>query len=157
MKKLLTFTVMLMLCGILVTGGCSSKSEDAAVPYSPETTIDETVEPDYAGPIVEAALTSLCQGDRETHSSLFIEEGKNAMTEEIFRSGQEQITGRIGTYNNNKTFGKINEENGYLVAYYYAEFTEETVPVEVRAIFQEENGEMKLAGFWLNSPKLRGE
>ncbi len=158
MKKFLVFMLMITLCGLMVTGGCGSKTEETAVPYTPDTTMDETVEPDYAGSIVEAALTSLSQGDHKTHASLFIEEGKNQMTEEIFRSGHEQVTNLIGTYiNNSKTFGKIQEETGFLVAYYYAEFTEETIPVEVRAFFQEENGEMRLAGFWLNSPKLRGD
>ena len=54
---------------------------------------------------------------------------------------------------NRKTVVKT--ENGYTVVYYKARFTEETSGVVVRAVFQEEDGEMKLAGFWLDSPGLR--
>ncbi len=111
-------------------------------------------EPDYAGPVVESALESLSGGDFETYTSLFTEASQPALTEEAFTEGHEVITGKIGEYVS-KTYVKDEMESGYNVLYYEAEFTGEPEKVAVRAIFQEDNGKMKLAGFWLDSPNLR--
>jgi len=143
MKRKLIWMLLFALCGSLVLTGCGSKTaENGEVPFSE--------------PVVEEALTSLSQGDYTTYAGLFIKEGREQMTEEQFQQGYQLIKDLIGRYVS-KTYQKVQQENGYMVAYYQAEFTKETGTVEVRAVFQEEDGEMKLAGFWLNSPKLRGE
>jgi hypothetical protein len=66
---------------------------------------------------------------------------------------QLSIIGKIGTYVN-KTFVEVKDESGYKVVYYQAQFTNEPSNVTVRAVFQEENSKMKLAGFWVDSPRL---
>jgi hypothetical protein len=111
-------------------------------------------EPDYAVPVVESALKSISNGDYDTYVTLFIDEARSQLSEDVFRQAHQLITGKIGNYKS-KTFSKVKVENGYKVAYYEAEFTEEPDIVTIRAVFDEEDDQMKLAGFWLDSPKLR--
>jgi hypothetical protein len=103
---------------------------------------------------VESALESISRGDYPTYNGLFTEESHKQLPEAAFHQMQQAVIGIIGTYVD-KTFVEVKDENGYKVAYYQAQFTDEPSGVTVRAVFQEENGKMKLAGFWLDSPKLR--
>jgi hypothetical protein len=141
MKKTFFLILLILLSGSMVMGGCGDKEEEVSG------------EPEYAGSIVETAITSLCNGDFEKHRSVFTEETADLLSEEGFLEGYNFITGRIGTYIS-KTYDDTENENGYTVVYYDAEFTDETVPVQIRGVFENDGGEMKLAGFWLNSPKL---
>jgi hypothetical protein len=142
MKRVIFSLMAVILAAAVIVAGCGGGTAETAE------------EPDYAVPIVEAALKSLSGGDYETYLSLFIEEGQQALTEEAFTQGHQVITGKIGEYRS-KTYVREAMESGYKVLYYEAEFSGETEKVTVKAVFQEEEGEMKLAGFWLDSPNLR--
>ncbi len=140
--KNLIFCISLVLTLLFTAfSGCGTNTEPAE-------------EPDYAVPVVESALKSISSGDYDRYVNLFNDEARSQLTEDAFRQANQLITGKIGTYVS-KTFTSVKVENGYEVAYYDAKFTEEPGTVTVRAVFQEEDNEMKLAGFWLDSPGLR--
>ena len=141
MKNLIFCVLLVSTLTTAAFTGCSTDTEPAE-------------EPDYAVPVVESALKSISSGDYETYVSLFNEASRSQLTEPVFRQAHQLITGKIGNYVG-KTFTEVKVENGYKVAYYKAQFTEESNVVIVRAVFEEEDGQMKLAGFWLDSPGLR--
>jgi hypothetical protein len=142
MKRVIFSLLAVILTASVIVAGCGGGTAGTAE------------EPNYAGPVVEAALKSLSGGDFETYAGLFTEASQPALTKEAFTEGHEVITGKIGEYVS-KTYVEEKTESGYKVLYYEAEFTGEPETVTVRAIFQEDKGEMKLAGFWLDSPNLR--
>ncbi len=161
MKKILSLMLVLaMVMGCVVFIACSG-GESKPTPSTPapssssETPTPPAEEPEYASPIVDSALQSLSNGDYTTHVNLFIEELQGQLTEATFQQAHQIITGRIGTYVN-KSFERVQQEGIYEAVYYQSQFTDEPDAVRVKALFQGENGEMKLAGFWLDSPKLRG-
>ena len=137
---LCVFAVSLFV-GAGILAACSSNSEHLQ-------------EPDYAGPTVESALRSLSDGDYSAYESLLTEASRSLLTEVAFQQVHQLITGKVGTYID-KSFVEVTDEGGYLTVYYEAKFTDETSDVSVKAVFREENGEIKLAGFHLDSPKLR--
>ena len=141
MKKHIIYLAILTFLALLLLAGCGTATEPA-------------VEPEYASPVVESALQSMSRGDYTTYVKLFTEESQSQLTEAAFQQAHQLITGKIGTYVS-KSFEKVQQESIYEVAYYQAQFTDEPAGVSVKAVFQEENGGMKLAGFWLDSPKLR--
>lgn len=143
MKRVIFSLLVLILTVSVIVFGCGGTTET-------------TGEPDYAVPIVETALKSLSGGDYETYVALFDTESQESLTEDIYTQSCEFITEKIGEYRS-KTYVREAIEQGYTVLYYEAEFTGETEKVTVRAVFQEDKGEMKLAGFWLDSPNLRRE
>ena len=114
----------------------------------------EVKEPEYANPIVETALRSISDGDYLTHAELFTPETRAQMPESVFRQGHELIMSKVGSYVD-KEFFNVEEQGKYVIVFYQARFTEETNNVTVKAVFESVDGEMKLAGFWLDSPKLR--
>ena len=126
-----------------------------AIVCSSCNTESETVqEPGYAGPIVEAALRSISDGDYTKHAELFAPETRAHMTESVFQQGHTVITSKIGHYME-KEFSEVQKDGKYTVVVYKVRFTEEPADVTVRAVFEEIDGEMMLAGFWLDSPRLR--
>lgn len=141
MRNLISWILPVLVLTSAVFSGCGTGTETAE-------------EPDYAVPVVESALQSISSGDYETYVDFFNEESQSQLTEAVFRQAHQLITGKIGSYVS-KTFEKVKVENGYKVVYYKAEFTDEPDIVTVRAVFDEEGDRMKLAGFWLDSPRLR--
>ena len=137
-----------ILCRLLIPSlllvpltGCSSNQGGMA-------------DPSYAAPIVEAALTSISDGDYEKHIELFVSELHSKLPETEFNKAHSNITSVIGHYQDKK-FVSVTDQSPYTVVIYQARFSEEPAGVTAKAIFQEVAGEMKLAGFWLDSPKLR--
>jgi len=76
------------------------------------------------------------------------------MTEAVFDETNAGIRSKIGDYVS-KEFWKAESKDQYTIVYYNAKFTDEPADVTVKVVFQEINGEMKVPGLWLDSPKLR--
>jgi len=64
----------------------------------------------------------------------------------------------IGDYiPGSKEFVKTIKENGFTSVAYNAEHTEEPAGVKVKIVIRKVNNDMKIAGSWFDSPKLRGK
>jgi hypothetical protein len=110
-------------------------------------------EPDYAVEIAESALQSLSACDYAAHMALYTPDAQAAVNEADFNTKCQAIKAIIGDYID-KEFWKAETKNSYTVVYYNANFSEEPDGVVVSVYFQEIDGEMYIAGFWLDSPKL---
>ncbi len=111
-------------------------------------------EPDYANAIAESALQSMNQCDYAAHAALYTPEAQATFTEDIFDTTCQQIKAIIGDYID-KEFWRAQTQDSYIVVDYLANFSEEPEDVTVSIYFEEIDGEMYIAGFWLDSPKLR--
>lgn len=111
-------------------------------------------EPDYANQIVETALQSMSDGDYAKHMGLFSPEVQGEISEADFNTINQQIKSVIGDYID-KEFWKTETEYGYTAVYYKANFSEEPEDVIVTVYFEKIDGEVYIAGFLLDSPKLR--
>jgi hypothetical protein len=114
------------------------------------------VEPDYANQMTESALQGMSDGDYAGYIENFSPDAQSSLAEADFDEASQLIKSLVGDYID-KEFWKTEEEDGYTVVYYKANFTEEPADVIITVYFTEVDGEMYIAGFWLNSPKLRGE
>ncbi|MCX6011317.1 MAG: DUF3887 domain-containing protein [Chloroflexi bacterium] len=110
-------------------------------------------EPDYASQIAESALQSLSDGDYATHAALYTPDAQATFSEAQFNAGCQEIKSLIGDYID-KEFQKAETQDSYTVVYYNANFSEELEGVIVSIYFEEIDGEMYIAGFDLDSPKL---
>ena len=110
-------------------------------------------EPDYANEIAESALQSLNACDYEAHVALYTPEGQNNINETNFDIVCSQLKSVIGDYID-KEFFRAEEENGYTVVDYKADFSEEPDGVTFKFYFEEIDGEMYIAALWPESPKL---
>ena len=108
----------------------------------------------YADPITENILLAMNEGNYTKYSKHFDATMKHALPETVFNETNTLITSKIGAYDS-KTFWKAERENQYTTVYYKAKFTQEPDDVIVKVVFQEIGGENKVAGLWLDSPKLR--
>lgn len=111
-------------------------------------------EPDYASEITESALVSMSACDYAAHIVLYTPDARMAVTEDQFNFGCSEIKNLIGDYSD-KEFWKAEVQNSYVVVYYTSSYSDEPDGVTVTVYFEEIEGEMYIAGFWLDSPKLR--
>jgi hypothetical protein len=138
-----------MLVAILVLGlavvGCNRAEP-----------VDEAEVRAYADSMVENILQSMKEGDYTGFSRDFDRQMKSALTESVFLETHAGIQKKIGEYIS-KEFWKVYHEDDLVVTYYRARFTGEEEDVFVQAVFQETDGKICVAGFLLDSPKLRKE
>jgi hypothetical protein len=128
--------IMLVIIGGLV--GCGSKLP----------------EPDYAGPMTEQSLQAMSDCDYAAYLENFTPDAQALITEAIFDPACQQIKDAIGDYID-KEYWKTTTENSYTVVEYTANYSDEPDEVIVTVYFEEIDGEMLIAGFWLSSPKLK--
>jgi len=122
-----------------------------------------TGEPDYANQIAESALQGMSAGDYAKHMEHFSPDFQSTVSEATFDTGSQIIQGIIGYYIDkefwyaeiDKEFWYAETSSVYTVVYYRARFSEEPAGVTAMFYFEEIDGEMYIAGFDLDSPKLR--
>lgn len=109
----------------------------------------------YADPMAENILQAINDDDYDRFFKDFGQTERGAApSEPVFMETNAQIKNRIGNYVS-KEYWQNEAKDGLVTVLYRAKFTGED-NVLVRAIFREaDGGEMKVAGFWLDSPKLR--
>jgi hypothetical protein len=115
---------------------------------------NEMAKPDYADEIAETALQTMNECDYEAHMGLYSPEVQEAITEDIFNLSCQQIKAVIGDYID-KEYVETSDYNGYVLVQYKANFSEEPEGVTISVYFEEIDGEIYIAGFALDSPKLR--
>jgi putative lipoic acid-binding regulatory protein len=111
-------------------------------------------EPDYASSMAENILTAINEDSYEQYSESFTVEMKDKMQEDVVRQINSVIRLEIGTYES-KEFWKTESAGQYTTVYYKAKFTNEPDDVIVKVVFQKVQSKTCVAGFWLDSPKLR--
>lgn len=79
---------------------------------------------------------------------------KNGLNETEYKRTVLPIKQLIGDYKA-KNFMSVGEEGQYTMVTYTAKFSQEPDDVIVRIILREDMGRVFVAGFWLDSPKLR--
>jgi len=110
----------------------------------------------YADQITEDILLAMNEDDYTKYSDNFDQTMRNAIPGAVFNETNAMIKSKIGDYVS-KEFQKAEGKDQYTIVYYNARFTDEPDDVTVKVVFQEINGEMKVSGLWLDSPKLRGK
>lgn len=140
-------SILRIACGLLimlvVVGGLAACGDD-----------DTPSEPDYADQITEDALQSMSDCDYATHVALYTPEAQSAITEDIFETTCPQLKDLIGDYID-KEFRSTQTQNSYIVVEYIANYSQEPDGVTVNVYFEEIEGEIYIAGIWMDSPKLR--
>jgi hypothetical protein len=126
--------VMLVIIGGLI--GCS-----------------QAPEPAYANQMTEEALQAMSHCDYAAYLENFTPGAQAAITEAIFNPACQQIKAAIGDYID-KEYRRSKTQDSYTVVEYTARFSDEPDEVTVTVYFQEIDGKMLMAGFWLDSPKL---
>jgi len=111
-------------------------------------------EPDYASQMTEVTAQGMSDGDYAAFTQYLSPEAKAAMSEDDFNQVSPLIKSTIGDYID-KEFWKTETENGYTVVCYIANYSEEPEDVIVSVYFEEKDGEMYIAGFGLDSPKIK--
>ncbi len=112
-------------------------------------------EPDYASAMTENILNAINEDSYDLYSESFTAEMKDKMPEDMVRQINSVIRLEIGAYES-KEFWKTENAGQYTTVYYKAWFTNEPEDVIVKVVFQKVQGTIYVAGFWLDSPKLKG-
>jgi len=111
-------------------------------------------EPDYASQMTEVTAQGMSDGDYAAFTQYLSPEAKTAMSEDDFNQVSPLIKSTIGDYID-KEFQKAETQDSYVVVYYIANYSDEPDDVEITVYFQEIDGEMYIAGFGLDSPKIK--
>ncbi|MCD4670663.1 MAG: DUF3887 domain-containing protein [Actinomycetia bacterium] len=147
-KKISIKISLIFLCFMMMIpfAGCSSGDADK-----------EFI--DFAEIAAEDYLIAVNNRDFNAFSKNLSKEMKELLPEaEFLNFVNHQIEGIIGNYvENSKDFIKTEKESGYIWVIYNAKYTDEPAGVEVKIVLQKVDGEIKIAGSWFDSPKLRGE
>lgn len=109
---------------------------------------------DIAEPMAENILLAMNENDYPRFSKDFDEKMKNGLNETEYKRKVLPIKQLIGEYEA-KSFMAIGDEGQYTMVTYTAKFSQEPDDVIVRIIVREDKGRAFVAGFWLDSPKLR--
>lgn len=112
----------------------------------------------YAGPMVDNMLAGIKDKDYKEYTKDFSSVMLKAVTEDSFNQLVDLVQSKIGDYQSRTFSGAQNtKSNGVdmTVVVYKAKYTNETSDVLITVTFGEENGAMKVMGFFLNSPNLR--
>jgi uncharacterized protein YozE (UPF0346 family) len=110
----------------------------------------------YANPITESMLAALNNNDYAAFSKDLGQTAKNTITSSVFSQLYDQINATIGSYESVLFFGFAVQEPNTTVSY-IAHYTNEPAGVSVTVVFQTVNSTHLVAGFTLDSPKLRGQ
>lgn len=144
-KPITDFIAVVALAGVVLCAGCLNQDQ-----------VDIEQVRAYADPVTENILVAMNENSYTKYSEHFDATMKNALPEAVFHENNALITSKIGTYVS-KEFWKVESKNQYTTVYYKATFTQEPDDVIVKVVFQEIEGEMKVSGLWLDSPKLRAK
>jgi hypothetical protein len=111
-------------------------------------------EPDYASQMVESTAQAMSDGDYAAFTEYLTPEIKAALTEDDFNQVSQLITSTIGEYTD-KEFWRVQTSGDDTAVYYKTRFTDEPDEVIISVLFTEIEGEIYIAGFTFDSPKLR--
>ena len=136
--KLLCLSIVLIL--ILICG-CHMHQPDNQNQLSADT-------------ITEGILQGINKDNYEKFSDHFDQEMKDNIPEEEFKTTNTEIKAKIGSYIS-KNYVSTERKGQYTVVIYKAKFSKEPGAVIVKTVLSKENGNLDVADFSLDSPKLR--
>ena len=144
-RKITVLVIFILSASLLAASGCSSAEADR-----------EYI--DFAEDAAEEYLVAANNRDFPAFSAHLSKEMEAALPEAEFLKFAGQMEAMIGKYiEGSKEFVKLEKKSGYIIIVYDTEYTDEPAGVEFRLTLQKVEGEIKIAGSWFNSPKLRGE
>jgi hypothetical protein len=144
-KTTTVFLILTITTCILLASGCSTSPAD-----------QEYI--DFADTAAEEYLLSINERDYEAFSKNLGKEMMEEFPEENFLAFTDQLEGIIGNYvEGSKEFSKLQKKSGYISVIYDTKYTNEPEGVIFTFVLQKVDGQIKIAGSWFNSPKLRGE
>ncbi|MFC1873623.1 hypothetical protein ACFLW3_02295 [Chloroflexota bacterium] len=118
----------------------------------------DNAEPSYAGEMTESILLAMNANDYTLFTEEFGPEMKETMTEAAFAQTRTAISSIVGDYTpDSKQFVNTVTDDKMVTVIYQAGFSNEPAGVSVNITFEQMTGRTQISGFWLNSPKLRGE
>ncbi|MFN3410671.1 MAG: hypothetical protein ACK4YF_00740 [Exilispira sp.] len=110
----------------------------------------------FAEPIIQDFCTGFAQNDYKEFAKYFV----NYMSKPIDVESLEKLFSKIGSTIGSYVPGSISYKsvkriNNIFIINYTAKFTDENEPVNITLNFEKKFNEFKVAGFSLDSPKLR--
>ncbi|MFH1639053.1 MAG: DUF3887 domain-containing protein [Chloroflexota bacterium] len=143
--KRIALAVVVCCVFLCLLPGCSAKSP-----------VDVNAVRAYADPMTEDVLLALSQGDYGSFCDSFNQKMKDAIPEDIFENLRDMVKEKIGDYTE-KEFVQAEKQGQFTVVIYRAGFSLEPDDVIITISFEEVSGKEYVAGFYLNSPKLRAK
>ncbi|SMD00544.1 DUF3887 domain-containing protein [Sporomusa malonica] len=135
--------IAIILINLMALSGCSAQQPSA----------EETKK--FADPITENMLLAMNEDNYSRFSQDFDDQMKSALNETQYKNTIPPIKAKIGKYIS-KEFVSIENKDGYIVVLYKTKFSQESGDVIVRSVFSDKNEKKYISGFWIDSPKLRG-
>lgn len=133
----------ILFIGVALLSGC----------FAQQLPADEVKK--YADQMTENILVAMNEDDYARFSRDFDEQMKTGLNKTQYDNTIPGITAKIGKYIS-KEYLSAEKKDGYTVVVYKARFSQEPGDVIVRSVFKGSDGKMYISGFWLDSPKLRG-
>ncbi|SMD15793.1 DUF3887 domain-containing protein [Sporomusa malonica] len=105
--------------------------------------------------LTENMLVAMNENDYNRFSRDFDDQMRVDLDEAKYKSTVPAITAKIGKYLS-KDFVGLEKKDQYTIVVYRANFSLEPDGVTVRSVVGDKNDKKVISGFWLDSPKLRG-
>lgn len=138
-----TYTLLTILSVIfLILTGCTGKG-----------LLNERME-NTANDITENLLLGMKEDDYKKFSSQFDQVMKKNLSESQFNILNADIKSKLGNYIA-KEYISSEQKDNYTVVIYKGTFSQEKNDVIIKTVLGENNGEIVVSGFWLDSPNLR--
>ncbi|WP_315117283.1 DUF3887 domain-containing protein [uncultured Clostridium sp.] len=151
---------LIIILSLFVFAGCTAKKVDKVDEVNKVDKVNKLNE-DESEKIkvkVEAVAENILQGlkekDYESFSKDFDDDMKKTMTEELFKELHNTITPSIGKYQS-KEFWMVEEDEGYYAVFYKGKFDKEPKDVIVKVVVSDKDEDIKVTGFFVDSPNLR--
>jgi hypothetical protein len=150
MDKKNLIVIVLMAVIIIIGTVFLVLKQKSAVPQDEISQVRE-----HADVMTENILLGLDEGDYSKFSKDFNAQVKEGMSESVFPEVESIIKNTVGDYLFSKEFIKELKSEQHFSFYYKAQFSKEPDGVTVKLVLEKSNGEIKIAGLWFDSPKLR--
>lgn len=117
---------------------------------------EETVNADFADPMTEEVLLAINSGDYDTFSKNFNETNK-AQLPQVFNTQILAIKELIGDYKegSKELISAKEVDKNYIQVVYNTDYTNEEGNVIITIIFNKDESNRVIEGFYMNSPKIQ--
>lgn len=139
-KKILCFFALILILAMNV--GCSTK-QNVSVEF--QSSVDA---------MTEGMLQGFNADNYTKFSEYFDQKMKGSFSEEKFETVNRDIKEKIGNYIS-KEFVAAENKDEYKIFIYKGKFDKESNDVIIRTVVSDNDGSLRVSGFWLDSPNLR--
>lgn len=108
-----------------------------------------------ADQLTENILVAMNESDYSRFSRDFDDQMRANLDDAKYKETMPAITAKIGKYLSKEFIG-LEKKEQYTIVVYRAKFSLEPDVVTVRSVVGDKDGKKVISGFWLDSPKLRG-